>query len=188
MIQQPTSAPRRRGIQLDLRKGHMLRNAVLFALFAGTITLAALDPGSAQTSAAPKAAVPQAYLPSLSDLMTTTIQPRHIKLGLAGQEKNWPHAAYELGNLKGAFGRAGHAWPIYRTTNMAELIEATIKAPMDDVAAAIKAADAGKFNAAYQELTETCNACHQSTDHGLIVIRIPKASPYPDQDFRAVKP
>jgi hypothetical protein len=166
----------------------MFRKAALLALFAGTITLATLNLARAQTSAVAQGAEPQPYRPSLSDLMTASIQPRHIKLGLAGQEKNWPHAAYELGNLKGAFDRAAHAWPMYRTTNMADLIEATTKAPMDAVAAAIKAGDAGKFNEAYEELTETCNACHQSTDHGLVVIRIPKVSPYPDQDFRPVKP
>ncbi len=166
----------------------MLRNAALLALSAGTITLATLNLGNAQSPAAPQGAAPQPYRPSLSDLMTATIQPRHIKLGLAGQEKNWPHAAYELGNLKGAFDRAAHAWPTYRTTNMADLMEATTKAPMDAVAAAIKAADAVKFNEAYKELTGTCNACHQSTDHSLVVIRVPKVSPYPDQDFRPVKP
>jgi cytochrome c553 len=166
----------------------MVKNAMLLAIFSGAITLTALNLGSAQVPSAPQAIAPQSYLPSLADLMTTTIQPRHIKLGLAGQEKNWPHAAYELGNLKGAFDRAAHAWPIYRKTNMADLIEATIKSPMEDVAAAIKAADAGKFKDAYEELTGTCNACHESTDHGLVIIRVPKQSPYPDQDFRPIKP
>jgi hypothetical protein len=166
----------------------MLRNVALLALFAGAVTLASLNLGNAQTPPAPQGAAPQAYRPSLSDLMTATIQPRHIKLGLAGQEGNWPLAAYQLGNLKGSFDRAAQAWPVYRTTNMADLIEATTKAPMDAVAAAIKAADAGKFDKAYEELTETCNACHQSTDHALVVMRVPKVSPYPDQDFRPVKP
>jgi hypothetical protein len=166
----------------------MFRKLALPALFAGTITLAALNLGRAQTPGATQGAEPQPYRPTLSDLMTATIQPRHIKLGLAGQEKNWPHAAYELGNLKGAFDRAGHAWPMYRTTNMADLIEATTKAPMATLAAAITAGDVGKFNEAYEELTETCNACHQSTDHALVVIRVPKVSSFPDQDFRPVKP
>jgi hypothetical protein len=166
----------------------MFRSAALLALLAGTITLATLNLGSAQTPAAPQGAAPQIYRPSLADLMTATIQPRHIKLGLAGQEKNWQLAAYELGNLKGTFDRTAQAWPIYRMTNMADLIEGTTKAPMDDVATAIKAADAVKFNEAYEQLTETCNACHQSTDHGLVVIRVPKVSPYPDQEFRPVKP
>jgi hypothetical protein len=166
----------------------MLRNAMLLALLAGAMTLATLNLGIAQTPAIPHGAESPIYRPSLSDLMTATIQPRHIKLGLAGREKNWPHAAYELGNLKGAFDRTALAWPMYRTTNMADLIEATIKPPMDAVATAIKAGDPGKFDEAYEQLTGTCNACHQSTDHGLVVIRVPKASPYPDQDFRPTKP
>ncbi len=29
------------------------------------------------------------YHPSMGDLMTMAIQPRHTKLGLAGQHKNW---------------------------------------------------------------------------------------------------
>jgi len=56
------------------------------------------------------------------------------------------------------------------------------------VAAAIKAGDAVKFAESYAQLTATCNACHQSTDHGAVVIQVPKASPYPDQDFRPSKP
>jgi hypothetical protein len=69
----------------------MPRNAALLALLVGAIMLAGLDLGRAQSSAAPQAAQP--YRSSLADLMTAAIQPRHIKLGLAGQEKNWPLAA-----------------------------------------------------------------------------------------------
>jgi hypothetical protein len=28
--------------------------------------------------------------------MSTTVQPRHVKLAFAGREKNWVFAAYEL--------------------------------------------------------------------------------------------
>ena len=55
----------------------------------------------AQNAPAP---APQAYRPGLGDLMTMTVQPRHIKLGLAGQEKNWPYAKYELHELEESFG------------------------------------------------------------------------------------
>jgi hypothetical protein len=51
------------------------------------------------------------YLPSISDLMIETIQPRHERLWRAAQDGNWDFAAYELGNLKGAFDRLGHAHP-----------------------------------------------------------------------------
>jgi hypothetical protein len=54
-------------------------------------------------AAGPEAAPsPQAtgYLPSISDLMIATIQPRHERLWQAGQDGNWEFAAYELGNLQ----------------------------------------------------------------------------------------
>ena len=37
----------------------------------------------------------QPHAAALGDLMTAFVQPRHIKLGLAGTERNWPYAAYE---------------------------------------------------------------------------------------------
>jgi hypothetical protein len=155
---------------------------------AGAMTLAMLGLASAQTPAAPQGAALQAYKPGLGDLMTMTVQPRHAKLGLAGQEKNWVYAAYELHELEEAFERAARVWPVYRTANIAELVAATTKAPMDAVAEAIKSANAARFTEAYAQLTATCNACHQSTERPFVVIQAPKASPFPDQDFRPLKP
>ena len=34
------------------------------------------------------------YHPSMGDLMTMAVQPRHTKLGIAGRARNWPYAAY----------------------------------------------------------------------------------------------
>jgi hypothetical protein len=48
---------------------------------------------------------------------------------------------------------------------------------------AIKAQDAKKFAAAYGELTQGCNACHASLDHPFVVIKVPDASVFPNQDF-----
>ena len=166
----------------------MYRFRVPLALLAGAIPLAALNLANAQAPAGPAVAMPQAYQPSFGDLMTIAIQPRHIKLGLAGQQKNWTYAAYELRELQGAFERTARTIPTYRSMNVADLIDATTKAPMADVAAAIKSGDAAEFAEAYAQLTATCNACHQSTEHGAVVIQVPKASSYPDQDFRPSKP
>ena len=166
----------------------MFRFGVSLALLAGATTLAALNLANAQAPASPAVAMPQAYQPSFGDLMTIAIQPRHIKLGLAGQQRNWTYAAYEFRELQSAFERMARTVPTYRSMNVADLIEATTKAPMEDVAAAIKSGDAAKFAEAYAQLTATCNACHQSTDHSAVVIQVPKASSYPDQDFRPLKP
>ena len=51
------------------------------------------------------AQAPEPYRPGLGDLMTMTVQPRHIKLLLAGHEQNWPYAKYELHELQEAFER-----------------------------------------------------------------------------------
>lgn len=137
--------------------------------------------GTAQT------AQPQ-YRPGLGDLMTMTVQPRHIKLAFAGREKNWTYAAYELHELEEAFERAAQVWPQWRSVPIAQMMDSVTKEPMAAVSQAIKDADTNRFNAAYKQLTEACNACHQAADRAMIVIRVPDLSSFPDQDFQPVKP
>jgi hypothetical protein len=56
---------------------------------------------------------------------------------------------------------------------------------MAAVDAAIKAKDGAAFTKAYADLTASCNACHQSADHAMIVIQAPTVAgaAFPDQDF-----
>jgi hypothetical protein len=147
-------------------------------LLALTILTMALSPMAAQ------GADPPDYRPGLGDLMTMTVQPRHLKLGLAGQEKNWAYAKYALHELEEAFERIAHTWPKWREVAIADTILATTKEPMEAVEQAIKASDPAKFTEAYGRLTATCNACHQSSNVGMIVIQVPKTSPFANQDFR----
>ena len=137
--------------------------------------------GTAQT------AQPQ-YRPGLGDLMTMTVQPRHIKLAFAGREKNWTYAAYELHELEEAFERAAQVWPQWRSVPIAQMMDSVTKEPMAAVSQAIQDADTNRFNAAYKQLTEACNACHQAADRAIIVIRVPELSSFPDQDFQPIKP
>jgi hypothetical protein len=136
---------------------------------------------------APGAAIAQkpVFHPGLGDLMTAFVQPRHTKLGLAGSVQNWAYAAYELNELSEAFDDVAEIVPKYRNLSVPELIGATIKPAIAALDQAIKAKDSGQFTAAYGQLTASCNACHQSTDHAVIVIQPPTASSFPDQDFRA---
>src|ERR1700746_1051686 len=62
------------------------------------------------------------YRPGLGDLMTMTVQPRHTKLALAGRQKNWTYAAYELHELQEAFDRAAKAWPQWQSVPIADLM------------------------------------------------------------------
>jgi len=163
----------------------MSRRTLPFAFLTAAIALSVLGLAEAQT---PQPPTPQAYRPGLGDLMTMTVQPRHTKLGLAGQEKNWAYAAYELHELEESFERVARAWPMYRKTNIAETIVATTKEPMEAVSRAIKSADPAKFAEAYGRLTATCNACHAAAERAVVVIQVPKTSPFPNQDFRPAKP
>jgi hypothetical protein len=129
-----------------------------------------------------KSAAP--YHPGLGELMTAFVQPRHIKLGLAGQLQNWAYAAYALGELRETFDDVAELVPKHGNLSMPEAIGAAVKQPMDALAAAIGAKDAAGFTRAYADLTTGCNACHQSADHPMIVIQVPSASPFADQDFR----
>src|SRR5271154_1811941 len=131
-----------------------------------------------------KSAAP--YHPGLGELMTAFVQPRHIKLGLAGEAQNWDYAAYELGELRETFEDVGKLVPKHGTLAIAPAIASTVTPAMAALDAAIKAKDPAAFTKAYADLTESCNACHRSADHPMIVIQVPNVSgtAFPDQDFR----
>jgi hypothetical protein len=117
--------------------------------------------------------------------MNTLVQPRHSKLGLAGRDENWPLAFYALVEIRQAFAGIAEAQPRFRGLPVAELIDAAMTKPIDAVDAAIKEQDAEKFAAAYDQLTQGCNACHAAVDHPYVVIKTPDASAFPNQDFKA---
>jgi hypothetical protein len=138
----------------------------------------------AATLAVPSLATAQ-HTAALGDLMTAFVQPRHIKLGLAGSEQNWTYAAYELDQLRETFADLAQILPKYRDLSIPDLITSTVKEPLAALDRAIRAKDGAQFTAAYGQLTASCNACHQSYDRTVIVIQQPTvAGAFPDQDFR----
>ena len=126
----------------------------------------------------------QQHPAALGDLMTAFVQPRHIKLGLAGREQNWSYAAYELAQLRATFADVVEIMPKYRDLPIPDMMNSTVKEPLDALDRAIQAKDGNQFNAAYRQLTASCNVCHRSYDRATIVIQPPSVSSFPDQDFR----
>jgi hypothetical protein len=164
-----------------MNKQHGSR-VVLTAAVAAAFLVAA----RAQQATPQPAPVP--YVLSMGDMMNTLVQPRHNKLGLAGRAGNWPLAAYTLVEIRQAFAGIVKAQPKFRGYPVAEFADAALKQPLAAVDDAIKAQDPKKFAAAYDRLTQGCNACHTSLDHPFVVIKVPDASAFPDQDFNAAKP
>ena len=113
------------------------------------------------------------YLPSISDLMIATIQPRHERLWRAAQDRNWDFAAYELGNLKGAFNRLGRAHPAEHDIPLPEMIASVTGHPFNELESAIQSRDITAFARAYANLTNACNSCHQALNHGVVNIGVP---------------
>jgi hypothetical protein len=130
------------------------------------------------------AAAQRQHAAALGDLMTAFVQPRHIKLGLAGSEHNWPYAAYELDQLRETLADVAEVLPKYRNLSIPDMIESTVKAPLAALSGAIQSKDDSQFNAAYKQLTAACNTCHRSYDRAEIAIQSPTVSSFPDQDFR----
>lgn len=164
---------------------------------AGALALSATMIAAAQNAAPvpgnPPAAAPARpggglvildFKPAMDDLMTMLVQPRHIKLYYAGQAKNWTLAAFQLNELRAALARIGRTIPTYRSIGVDTAVSAIFADKIKAVDAAIKAADAAQFTAAYGEMTGACNACHAGMEHPFLVIKVPDAMNYPDQEFR----
>src|SRR5882672_12499152 len=144
---------------------------VALAIFFAALTIFPATGAADAESASPSKET--SYLPSISDFMIATIQPRHIRLWLAAQKQNWPFAAYELGNLKGAFDRLGRAHPTEHDISFPEMIASVTEQPFKELNSAIQSKNGTAFAKAYAGLTDACNSCHQALNHGVVQIRVP---------------
>jgi len=152
------------------KKVRIRRRAIAVAVAASLPAIGIV--ASRSVAAGPEAARTE-YLPSISDLMIATIQPRHERLWQAEQDKNWEFAGYELGNLRGAFGRLGLAHPTEHDIQFPEMIASVTEQPFDELDSAIRAKDAKAFAKGYVDLTTACNSCHQALNHGVVEIQVP---------------
>ena len=134
------------------------------------------------------AQTPPPYQPGMGDLMVTIVQPRHLKLGLAGQARNWDYADYAQHELEEALETVEKHIPKWRNLDIGQLMAATVKQPLEEVEKAVKAKNAVAFDAAYRQVTEACNACHRSANLPAIVIKVPDASAFPNLEFRVTRP
>ncbi len=147
-----------------------MRIRVLLAATVGVLALVPLALAQAPGGSA-------GYVPHLGDIMSAT-QMRHFKLSFAGKLRNWPLAAYELGQIKDSFQDAAALYPGIPITDMTVVAD-----PVQRLSAAIAAKDGAKFDVAFAALTDACNACHRAIDRGFIVIQVPTASPFSNQAF-----
>ena len=115
---------------------------------------------------------PNKYVPGLGDLMGSLLV-QHNKLWFAGDQLNWPLAAYSVDALKEGIADMKVLRPRYKGESIVEMLDGLTAKPMQDLEEAVAAQDSARFVQAYDGLTQSCNVCHQNHDYGFIVIARP---------------
>ena len=126
---------------------------------------------------------PKAYVPGLEQFMNF-ILIEHNKLWFAAKARNWPLAAYELGEIKEIMGDVQDFVPTFKSLPLADMLDAVITKEIAGLEKAIEAKDFKTFAAGYDKFTAACNACHQGTENGFIVIQRPSRPAFTNQDYR----
>jgi hypothetical protein len=135
---------------------------------------------------APKEAgkdMPKAFVPGLEQFMNV-ILIEHNKLWFAAKARNWPLAEYQLGEIKEIMGDMQDFVPTFKNLPLAEMVDAVITKEIAALEKSIEAKDYKAFTGGYDKLTAACNACHQGTGNGFIVIRRPTQPAFTNQDYR----
>ncbi len=138
--------------------------------------LACFAGSSAIAQSAPDVSV-ERYVPRLADIMNA-LQLRHLKLYFAARAQNWELADFELRQAKAGLTEAALLYSGLPVTNIT-----TLATPVEALSDAVKAKDQRKFMDAFGQLTNGCNACHQTMDRKFIVIAQPTAQPFTNQVF-----
>jgi hypothetical protein len=132
------------------------------------------------------AAAPKVYVPGLEQFMNV-ILIEHNKLWFAAQAGNWPLAAYELGEIKEIMGDVQEVVPVFKNLPLDKMLDAVITKEIVDLEKAVEAKNLRKFVVAYDKLNAACNACHQDTENGFVVIQRPTLPAFTNQDYRPHK-
>jgi hypothetical protein len=119
------------------------------------------------------------YKPGLGEFMSA-IQVHHAKLWFAGSSQNWRLADFEIQEIKESLDDI-QKYCADRT----EVKSIPMLTPaVDSVTQAILHKNNDSFKSGFVFLTNTCNSCHQSTNHEFNVIRIPDNPPFSNQVFK----
>lgn len=124
------------------------------------------------------------YKPTLGEFMTS-VQSRHAKLWFALAAGNQKLAAFELHELGETLEDLAKWHPTHRDAPqpLKEMIETGLGPALAQLRQMAQTGDQPRFAAAFDELTNACNACHQATAHGYNVIKRPVAPPFSNQIF-----
>jgi len=123
--------------------------------------------------------IDDSYKPGFGEFMTN-IQIHHAKLWFAGTNQNWKLADFEIQEIKESMEDIQK----YQSEREETKTLPIIFAPLDNVQAAVNNRSLKKFKQSFTDLTNTCNACHQTVKNEFNKIKIPDSPPFSNQDFK----
>ena len=129
-----------------------------------------------------KPALGKTYVPGIEQFMGI-IQNQHLKLWFAARANNWELAEFQAGEIKEILGDIQDLYPKFKSLPFADMLDAVITGPIVALEKAIEAKDGKAFVTGYDKLTAACNACHQATGLGFVVIQRPAVNPFSNQNF-----
>lgn len=118
------------------------------------------------------------------------LQVRHARLWYAGQRDNWTLATFQLGEMREALDgvvEANGEHPALQPQRLAEVLPAMMGPSLKSLQRAVDQRDRTAFNAAYDQLTSACNACHEVASFGFNRFQRPR-TPLLDNQQYGTKP
>lgn len=118
------------------------------------------------------------------------LQIRHARLWYAGQRDNWTLATFQLGEMREALDgvvEANGEHASLQPQRLAEVLPAMMGPALKSMQAAVDQRDRTAFNAAYDQLTGACNACHEVASFGFNRFQRPR-TPLLDNQQYGTKP
>ena len=105
------------------------------------------------------------------------LQIRHARLWQAGEARNWMLTQFQLAELRESLAgvvelNGDHA--ALQPRRLAEVLPQMMDPALAKMQLAVDGEDGAAFDAAYDQLSDACTACHASADHGFLVIQRPR--------------
>ncbi|MCC7377743.1 MAG: hypothetical protein IT255_00115 [Chitinophagaceae bacterium] len=119
------------------------------------------------------------YTPGFGEFMSS-IQVHHEKLWFAGINQNWKLADFEINEIKESLDDIKKYCTDRPETKSIDMIDE----PLENIGNAIQKKNETDFKNGFTLLTNTCNSCHQATQHEFNVITIPIIPPFSNQIFK----
>lgn len=110
---------------------------------------------------------------------------RHTsKLDLAIASENWPLAEFYMHEAEEVLEVFEKTDVIDEELNLSTLYQSLLKGNLQSLESQVKAKDVINAKAAMQTVWNSCNTCHEATNHSFIVVKSGSVDQFPNQQFK----